>query len=150
MQVRFNQAFFLQNINQEGQSCWTIVNLDQKENSGIWKFPDLFNCEAAMSFEIALNPNIFPQGSFLNPNIFPQASFWMLTYFLRDIVANDFGINPLLESKTCQGESRQQVRVKGEALEKLGEGFIADIQHLDVGKFGWSLDGVFRRLVDGF
>jgi hypothetical protein len=29
-----------------------------------------------------------------------------------------------------RGESRQQVRVKGEALEKLGEGFIADIQQL--------------------
>ena len=37
-----------------------------------------------------------------------------------------------------RGESRQQVRVKGEALEKLGEGFIADIQQLGFASYGLS------------
>lgn len=74
--------------------------------------------------------------------------FWIPKFLLEVSFDNDFGINPLiLEFDECQGESRQQVRVKGEALEKLGEGFIADIQHLDgwkrmkLDKVGWFFEG---------
>ncbi|CAJ1351673.1 unnamed protein product [Effrenium voratum] len=60
----------------------------------------------------------------------PNTQFERLKFKRGDsVIISHPDCSPKWANEGClAGESRQQVRVKGEALEKLGEGFIADIQ----------------------